>query len=116
MAAGADPANDAGGQAVYVLVMYAVYDQGIGGVFTTPEAAEAHALDMWSRSDGHHLFEVRELLLNQAVELSPLVPGWADAERTREKRERRAAEMSKRGQPIVSRVASPPAAGEGDGS
>lgn len=62
---------------VYIVIMEAVYDHGVYGVFDTEEAAMTHAAALWKDSDGHHRYRVEMWPLNE-----PLIPtddkrwGW----------------------------------------
>lgn len=49
------------------MTMYAVYDQGLGGVFSTREAAEDHAKALAADSDGHHDFRIDELRIDSPI-------------------------------------------------
>lgn len=66
----------------YVLVMTAIFDAGVAGVFTTREAAEEHAKALIADSDNHHDFEVREFRQNEGVWLKWRKPSWG-GKRTR---------------------------------
>ena len=52
---------------VFILIAYAVYDQGIYGVFDTSDAAVAHGEALWDESDGHHQFRVERWRVGQAA-------------------------------------------------
>lgn len=64
---------------VYVLTMVGVYDQGCAGVFTTFDAAHAHALELDAQSDGYHSWRIEEMLLDEPQEVSGLTL-WSTAE------------------------------------
>jgi hypothetical protein len=51
---------------LYVLIIEAVYDHGVVGVFTTREQADEVAKEMDEASDGHHAFRVEALELDVA--------------------------------------------------
>lgn len=61
---------------VYLVVMYAVYEHGSGGIFTTREAAEQHAQALLDDSDWHHAFIVTEIETDVPLYPSPRQPTW----------------------------------------
>ena len=52
---------------IYVVTMFAVYDQGLCGVFNSREAAEHHAQRLIDDSDGHHDFRINEVRLGEGI-------------------------------------------------
>jgi hypothetical protein len=52
---------------LYLVVMFAVYDHGTCGIFSTAEAADAHARSLYADSDGHHDFRVEEVVVDEPI-------------------------------------------------
>lgn len=55
---------------LYLLTVVGISVSIPAGVFSTREAAEAHAAAMWPRSDGYHDMQVTEIALDQEIDVA----------------------------------------------
>lgn len=62
-------AEEALREPVWLITMTAVYDHGCAGIFTSREAAVAHAQHLQCTSDGHHTFRVEPFRLNDPIDI-----------------------------------------------
>lgn len=69
-------AQERASQVHWMITMEAVYDHGIGGIFTDKDAAVAHARALAADSDGHHDFRVDPVTINEPVWPKPRWPSW----------------------------------------
>lgn len=76
---------------VWTVTAEAVYDHGCYGVFSTLDAAEAHARALWDRSDGHHTLRVDRFVVDVGLKDDGKVVGYGD---DAERAARRAARLN----------------------